>query len=134
MIMYVDDLIEALNENNKTPMMEVRICGCAPISSVELNADHIDIYPEPELPSEEYEDRISELESDVEDLESRVDSYEDVINLVCDSVDEIDHNMNEYSEMHPDEWKILSQLDSDVLEDFVKTCIDWYNIEREVRI
>ena len=40
--------------------------------------------------------------------------------------------MKDYAKFHPNEWKILNQLDEETLVDFVKTVTNWYNNKRKV--
>lgn len=133
MIRYVDELIEELNKNNLTPSMEVRVNKIAPIASVEVNGEYVDIYVQPSILTDELEDKISGLESDLEDSESDLNDCRDALESVCDSIDEIKDHIAEYERFHPEEWKVLGQLSEDSLEEFVKIAINWYNIEKEVR-
>ena len=133
MIRYVDELIEELNKNNLTPPMEVRISRCASIASVELNGECVNICVQSAIPTDELEDKISELESDLEDSEGELYGCREALESVCDSIDEIKDHIAEYEKFHPEEWKVLGQLSEDSLEEFVKIAINWYNIEKEVR-
>lgn len=134
MIKYVDDFIQAVQAVNKTPMMEIRVNGGLSVGSVELNADCIDIHTNyPVFSGYECDDEDTcDLKSDLEEAESDLDDARASLQLVCDAITDIPASINEYKELHPEEWKILSQLDMEQLEDFVKTAVDWYNIKEEV--
>lgn len=134
MIRYVDELIESLKQINRFPDMEVHINGCIPLQSIQLNADSIDLMTGPyKTEDEDLEDKISDLESELEEVQGELDDCKDALETVADSVEDICYNMNEYKKFHEEEWKVLGNLTMSQLEDFVKTCIDWYNIEDEVK-
>ena len=132
MIRFVDELVEELNGLKKTPMMGIKVNGAFDIDSVELVKDNISINISAYCSHEDLDDEISELQSNLDDTEAELDGCKDALNLVCDSIDEIQQNINEYKKFHIEEWKVLSQLDMNSLEEFVKIAIDWYNIKDEV--
>ena len=127
MIRFADELIDAIQANNVSKDMEVRLDGCASISRVVVDGDHIDILGEHSKSSE-----IEELNDEIRRLDLELSDCRDAMNLVCSNIGDIHYYINEYLRMHPVEAKALSGLELDVLEDFVKTSINWYNIKYRI--
>lgn len=132
MIRFANELIDELNRLKKIPTVEIKVNGVFDIDSVGLVKDNISINADAYCSHEDLDDKISELESEIDDLNSQVNGCQDALNLVCDRIDDIQYYMKEYMKVHPEEAEILTKLDTSVLEDFVKTSIDWYNIKGEV--
>lgn len=129
MIRFANELIDAIQNNNISKDMEVKLNGCASIDYVDLGNDYINIVGKYDASSD---DEIKELNNEIELLNADLNDCRDALQSVCESIDDIPYYIDKYMKMHPTEAKVLSELGIDVLEDFVKTSIDWYNIKNEV--
>ena len=133
-IWYIDDVIDELKEKKYCDELEI-LCNGSPIERIETgnkcNLNIVSLYRD----EDGLEDQVSDLEDDLSDLECENGSLKDDLNRIRDAFEdeELESNIEDFFETHPEEKEILSKLSIEKLVGFIKSVVDWYNIEKDIR-
>lgn len=133
---YVNELIEELVSQKPSDSTEVMVNGVEVIGCSWGSKDVINIL----VPhASDFEDTGCSIDVETKDLEDEIDELKYNLENAADRCEDLIYNVNmmkhqfeTYSKQNPEVWNKLKEIDRDDLIDFVKTAIDWYNIEERI--